>query len=254
MTKALAYPLRNMDDILDKLRTAKYITKLDLSQAYHQIPLDAKCREGTAFSVPGRGLFQFLRLPYGLANAPAVFQCIMDELIKSEWEPYVSAYLDDVIIVAPTFEEHIKWLEAVLEALKKANLQINLKKSEFGCAEVKYLEYVVNEDGLKADEDKVRPVLEYPAPLNVKQLRRFLGMIGWYSRFIARLAEYKAPLTKLMRKNVRWNWTEEQQEASEKMKLALTHSPVLARPDLSLPFSLHRRQRLCHRGCAHTDF
>ena len=100
VTKALAYPLRNMDDILDKLRTAKYITKLDLSQAYHQIPLDPKCREA---SEPGRGLFQFLRLPYGLTNAPAVFQRIMDELIKSEWEPYVFAYLDDVIIVAPTF-------------------------------------------------------------------------------------------------------------------------------------------------------
>ena len=109
MTKALAYPLRNMDDILDKLRTAKYITKLDLSQSYHQIPLDPKCREATAFSVQGRGLFQFLRLPYGLTNATAVFQRIMDELIKSEWEPYVFAYSDDVIIIAPTFEEHIKW-------------------------------------------------------------------------------------------------------------------------------------------------
>ena len=188
--------------------------------------------------MPGRGLFQFLRLPYGLTNAPAVFQRIMDELIKSEWEPYVFAYLDDVIIVAPTFEEHVKWLEAVLEALKKANLQINLKKSEFCCAEVKYLGYIVNEDGLKADEDKVRPILEYPAPLNLKQLRRFLGMIGWYSRFIARLAEYKAPLSKLMRKDVRWHWTEEQQEAFEKLKLALTQAPVLARLDLSLPFTL----------------
>ena len=153
--------LRNIDDILDKLRTAKYITKLGLSQAYHQIPLDPRCREVTAFSVPGLGLFQFLRLPYGLTNAPAVFQRIMDELIKSEWEPYVFAYLDDVIIVAPTFEEeHIKWLETVLEALKRANLQNNLKKSEFCCTEVKYLGYVVNENSLKADEDKVRPILE----------------------------------------------------------------------------------------------
>ena len=90
----------------------------------------------------------------------------------------------------------------------------------------------MNEGGLKADEDKVRPILEYPAPLNLKQLRRFLGMIGWYSRFIARLAEYKAPLTKLMRKDVRWHWTEEQQEAFEKLKLALTQAPVLTRPDL----------------------
>ena len=151
-----------------------------------------------------------------------MFQRIIDELFKSEWEPYVFAYLDDVIIVAPTFEEHIKWLEAVLEALKKANLQINLKKLEFCCAEVKYLGYVVNEDVLKAYEDKVRPILENPAPPNLKQLRRFLGMIGWYSRFIARLAEYKAPLSMLMTKHVRWQWNEEQQEAFEMLKLALT--------------------------------
>ena len=82
------------------------------------------------------------------------------------------------------------------------------------------------------------PILKYPAPTNLKQLRRFLGMIGWYSRFIARLAEYKAPLSKLMRKDMRWQWNEEQQEAFEKLKLALTQAPVLARPDLSLPFTL----------------
>ena len=116
----------------------------------------------------------------------------MDELIKSEWEPYVFAYLNDMIIGEPTSENHIKWLEAVLEALKKANLQINLKKSEFCYAEVKYLGYIVNEDGLKVNEDKVRPFLEYPAPINLKQLRRFLGMISWYFRFIARLAEYSS--------------------------------------------------------------
>ena len=117
-------------------------------------------------------------------------------------EPCVFGYLDDVIIVLPTFEEYVKWLEIVLAALKDANLQINLKKSEFCCAEVKYLGYFVNEDELKTDEDKVKPILEYPALFNIRQLRRFLSTIGWYSRFIAQLAEYKAPLTKLLRKDL----------------------------------------------------
>ena len=162
-----------------------------------------------------------------------------------------------MIIVAPTFEEHIKCLEAVLEALKKANLQINLKKSEFCCAEVKYLGYIVNEDSLKADEDKVRPILEYPAPNNLRQLSRFLGMIGWYSRFIVRLAEYKAPLSKLLRKDVWWHWTDEQKAAFEKLKLALalTQALVSARPCRS-----HSRCRrtpatmaLCHRWSAYTS-
>ena len=162
----------------------------------------------------------------------------MDNLINAAWEPSVFAYLDDVIIVSPTFEENVKWLEIVLSALKVANLQINLKKSEFCCAEVKYLGYIVNEDGLKTDDDKVKPILEYPEPSNVRQLKRFLGMFGWYSRFIAHLAEYKAPLTKLLRKDVRWQWHEEQQQAFERLKLVLTQAPVLARPDLSLPFTL----------------
>ena len=105
------------------------------------------------------------------------------------------AYLGDLIIVSPTFEEHTKWLEIVLAALKDANLQINLKMSEFCCAEITYLGYVVNKDGLKTDEVYVKPILEYLAPLNIRQLRRFLGMIGWYPRFIAHLAEYRAPLT-----------------------------------------------------------
>ena len=128
-----------------------------------------------------------------------------------------------------------------MKSTKNTNLQINLKKSEFFCAEVKYLGYIVNEDGLKTDDDKVKPILEYPAPFNVRQLRRFLGMIGWYSRFIGHLAEYKAPLTKLLRKDVRWQWHEEQQQAFERLKLALTQASclqVLARPDLSLPFTL----------------
>ena len=193
-------------------------------------------RGHSIFSTRAR-TFYFTRLPYGLTNAPAVFQRIIDNLIKAAWEPYVFAYLDDVIIISPTFE-HVKWLEIVLSAFKVANLQINLKKSEFCCAEVKYLGYIVNEDGLKTDEDKVKPILEYPTPFNVRQLRRFLGMIGWYSRFITHLAEYKAPLTKLLRKDVRWQWNEEQQQAFERLKLALTQASVLAKPDLSLPFTL----------------
>ena len=164
-----------------------------------------------------------------------MFQRITDNLIKA---PYVFAYLHDVIIVSPTFEEHVKWLEIVLAALKNTNLQINLEKSEFCCAEVKYLGYIVNEDGLKTDDDKVKPILEYPAPLNIRHLRRFLGMIGWYSRCIAHLGEYKAPLIKLLRKDVRWQWHEEQQQAFERLKFALTQAPVLAQPDLALPFTL----------------
>uniref|UniRef100_A0ABD2WNZ3 RNA-directed DNA polymerase n=1 Tax=Trichogramma kaykai TaxID=54128 RepID=A0ABD2WNZ3_9HYME len=238
VTKKNAYPMRHMDDILDKLREAKFISKLDLSQAYHQILLEEKSKEITAFSVQGRGHFQFRRMPYGLTNAPGTFQALMDRLIGPEWEPHVFSYLDDIIIVTNDFEEHLIWLKRVLSALKEANLQINREKSEFLCSEVKYLGYVVDGGGLRVDNDKVKPIVDYPAPVNTKQLKRFLGMIAWYGRFIKDAAELKAPLTELLRKDVAWNWTEKHQKAFEELKAALTEAPVLIRPNFEKPFSV----------------
>ena len=221
LTKRDAYPIPYMDDIFDKLRSAKYISTLDLSQAYHQIPLEVfKSREVTAFTVPGRGLMQFTRMPYGLTKAPASFQQIMDKLIRPEWNPHEFAYLDDIVIVTESFQEHIKWLRIVLEALQKANLQVNKERSRFCVSEVKYLGYVVNADGLHADPDKVKPITEYPAPTNLHQLRRFLGMMGWYFRFIPKFADYRAPLNKLTRKGIRWHWEAEQEDEKTFDRLA----------------------------------
>ena len=238
VTKRDAYPIPHMDNIFDKLRSARYISTLDLSQAYHQIPLEAKSREVTAFTIPGRGLMQFTRMPYGLTNAPATFQRIMDNLIRPEWSPHVFAYLDDIVIVTESFDKHIKWLKIVLEALKKGNLQVNKNKSKFCVSEVKYLGYVVDANGLHADPDKIKPIAEYPAPTNLRQLRRFLGMMGWYSRFIPHFADYRAPLNQLTPKGVKWHWDTAQQEAFETLKLALTQAPVLARPDFTRLFCL----------------
>ena len=148
------------------------------------------------------------------------------------------AYLDDIVIVTESFEEHLKWLRIVLEALKMANLQVNKDKSKFCIPEVKYLGYVVDSNGVHTDPDKIRPIVEYPAPTNLRQLRRFLGMMGWYARFIPRFADYCAPLNELTRKGVKWHWGSEQQEAFQKLKLAITEAPVLARPDFSRPFCL----------------
>ena len=129
LNKRDAYHIPHMNDIFDKLRSAKYISTLDLSQAYHQISLEVKSREVTAFTVAGRGLMQFTRMSYELTNAPASFQRIMDKLIRPEWSPHVFAYLDDIVIVTESFQEHNKWLRIVLEALRKSNLQVNKEKS-----------------------------------------------------------------------------------------------------------------------------
>ena len=238
VTKKDAYPLAYMNGILDKLRCARFISTIDLSQAYHQVPLNKKSREYTAFTVPGLGLLQFKRMPYGLTNAPATFQRLLDRIITPDMEPYAFAYLDDIIIATETFEEHLHWLDKVLHKLREANLTINRDKCEFCRSQVKYLGFLVNSEGLRVDPDKVSPILQFPAPVNVSKVRQFLGLASWYRRFIPDFATIAAPLTLLLRKNQPWVWGEEQQSAFEKIRFLLATNPVLARPDYSKEFQL----------------
>lgn len=153
-----AYHLPKIDSILHKLRKAKYISKLDVYKGFLNIPLEKNIREKTAFVISGRGLYQFVRMPLGLTNAPATFQRLIDALIGPDMEPYVFAYLDEIIIVTETFSEHLQWLKIVLEKIKKANLNLNIYKCEFCCHQVEYLGYMVNIHGLLVDPDKTEPI------------------------------------------------------------------------------------------------
>ncbi|KAL7290003.1 hypothetical protein TKK_0015735 [Trichogramma kaykai] len=233
-----AYPEANMDMILDRLQNARFISTIDLKAAFLQVPLDKESRKYTAFAVPGSGLWQFLRMPYGLSNSPSTFSRLVDALFGPAYEPYIFAYLDDVIVVTDTFADHLKWLRFALSRLVDAGLQVNRKKCHFCRPRVLYLGFQLDHEGLRPDPERIQPVVNYPAPTNVKQLRRFFGMVGWYARFIARDSEIKAPLTKLLKKTEEWKWGEEQQTAFERLKSALTSAPVLARPDFSKPFKV----------------
>ncbi|KAL7304725.1 hypothetical protein TKK_0002964 [Trichogramma kaykai] len=233
-----AYPEANMDMILDRLRNARFISTIDLKAAFLQVPLNKESRKYTAFAVPGSGLWQFLRMPYGLSNSPSTFSRLVDALFGPAYEPHIFAYLEDVIVVTDTFADHLKWLRFALSRLVDAGLQINREKCHFCRPRVLYLGFQLDHEGLRPDPERIQPVVNYPAPTNVKQLRRFLGMVGWYARFIARDSEIKAPLTKLLKKTEEWKWGEEQQTAFERLKSALTSAPVLARPDFSKPFKV----------------
>ncbi|MCI0562406.1 MAG: reverse transcriptase domain-containing protein [Nitrososphaera sp.] len=224
--------------ILDKLRLARYISTIDLSQAYFQIPLTKESREITAFIVPTKGLFHFTRMPYGLTKAPATFQRLLDRLIGPAMDPYAFAYLDDIIIATRTFEEHLHRLRRVLRTIYQAGLTINPEKCKFCCSEVKYLGFVVNQDGLQVNPDKVTPVVNYPVPKTVKQVRRFLGMASWYRRFIPNFASATEPLNRLLRKNQPWIWEEEQADAFNEIRRRPSTAPTLACPDFSLKFVL----------------
>ena len=217
ITKKDLYPMPIMAEIFDALRSAKYISKIDLRSAYHQIPLEEESRKITAFTVPGKGMYQFKRMPYGLKNAPAKFQRLMDKIIIPDLKHNVFCYLDDIIIMTENFEEHLKHLEIVLVKISQAGLTINLEKCEFGYSEVKYLGFIVNEKGLLMDEDKIKPILEFATTKNVKQLQRIIGMTSWYRRFIPKFSEIMEPQHALLKKGVEWEWNAKQEQALEKI-------------------------------------
>lgn len=231
-----AYPLPYVNSILDRLRGAKFLSSLDLKSAYWQVPLEKSSREKTAFTIPGKGLFHFLRLPFGLHNSPATWQRLVDSILGTDLEPYVFIYLDDFIIVTPTFEEHLRVLKEILLRLRYAGLTVNTEKCKFCLDELKYLGYVVNQSGLHVDPEKVECIVNYPAPTNIKAVKRFVGMTSWYRRFIPNYAITMSPLHALTKKNVTWEWTSEAEAAFCSVKELLVSAPILTCPDFNLPF------------------
>lgn len=234
-----AYPLPKINAILDKLREAKYISTIDLKNGYWQVPLSEVSKPLTAFTVPGRGLYQFKVMPFGLHAAPATFQRLLDRVIGPELEPRAFAYLDDLVLATPTFEEHLELLRDVFQRLREANLKINPEKCQFCRTELRYLGHVINSQGVNTDPEKVRAIVDFLQPKTVRQLRRFLGMASWYRRFVPNFAKCSAPLTKLLKKNTTWQWGQSQETAFKTLKEKLTTSPTLVCPDFNLPFELH---------------
>ena len=225
--------------ILDKLQKANYISTIDLDQALYQITLDEKREEDTAFTVPGRGLFQFTRMPFRLTNAPATFQRLIDKVIDPELEPHAFAYLDDVIIASETFEDHLKWLKEVLDKLAAAGLSVNLEKCQFFRSVIKYVGFLNSNKGVKVDPNKVAPILDLPAPRNIRKLWSFLDSARWDRRSLLNFATVAKPLFWLLKKAQPFDWQEEQKAAFQAIKTALTTAPVIARPDFAHPFTFH---------------
>lgn len=233
-----AYPLPRIDTILNRLRDAKYVSSLDLKDGYWQIPMDKESRKYTAFAVAGRGLYQWRVMPFGLHSAPATFQRALDSVIGPDLEPHAFAYLDDIIVIGKTLEDHLANLREVFRRLQAAKLKINPEKCEFFKRETKYLGHVVSGDGIKTDPDKVSAIAKMQPPKSVKEVRSFLGMASWYRRFVPDFASMSQPLTFLLKKGRHWKWGDEQQQAFDTLKTKLTEAPVLACPDFTKTFTL----------------
>ena len=222
------YPLPRIDDLFAALAGGKAFSELDLAHAYQQVPLEETARKYVTINTQ-KGLFQYTCLPFGVSSAPAIFQRIMDNLLQGI--PQVCVYFDDILVTGKSTEEHLKNLEEVLSRLRNAGMRLKKSKCAFLLPQVKYLGHQISEKGLQPTTQKLRAIVEAPAPHNVSQLKSFLGMINYYSKFLPNLSTQLAPLYSLLQKKTIWSWGKAQQQAFEKAKQQLVSAQVLAHYD-----------------------
>lgn len=236
------YPMPEINYVIDQLKGQQYFITLDLASGFHQIKMKESDIEKTAFSI-NNGKYEFTRMPFGLKNAPAIFQRAIDDVLREHIGKICYVYIDDVIIFGKTLEETLKNLEVILKALNDANLKIQLDKSEFLHKEIEFLGYVITSKGLKPNIKKIEAIEKYPEPSTIKELRSFLGMMGYYRRFVKDFAKIAKPLTSLLRgegctSNKKIKFNEAESNCFRKMKSILSSSDILIYPDYSKPFIL----------------
>uniref|UniRef100_A0A6V7KDU1 RNA-directed DNA polymerase n=1 Tax=Bracon brevicornis TaxID=1563983 RepID=A0A6V7KDU1_9HYME len=234
-TVADAYPLPNITDILEQLGGSKYFSVFDLASGYHQIEMDPRDSHKTAFSTP-KGHWEFNRMPFGLKNAPATFQRLMNSVLSGLQGSSMFVYLDDIIVFAKDLNEHKQKIDVLMQRLRKTNLKLQPDKCEFLRPEVNYLGHIISEDGLKPDPKKIIAVHKFPQPKKPKNIREFLGLTGYYRRFVKNFSKIAKPLTKLLENDVEFTWSKEAQDAFETLKKALCEAPILQYPDFTKPF------------------
>ncbi|CAG4983670.1 unnamed protein product [Parnassius apollo] len=231
------YPIPQISEILDQLGNSKYFSTLDLASGFHQLLIKPEDASKTAFSVP-QGHFQFNRMPFGLKNAPSTFQKLMNACLSGLQGSRCFVYLDDIVIYSFDLSSHIDNLNAVFKRLRNYNLKLQPEKCEFLRKEVIYLGHIIGEHGVKPNPEKVRAVTEFPVPKSPKDIKSFLGLVSYYRRFIPDFSKYAKSLTSLLKKDVPFEWKNEQQLSFETLKGKLVTAPVLAYPDFTKPFLL----------------
>lgn len=235
ITKTDSYPLPRMDDLLHATKKTFFMTTIDLRSGYHQINVREEDRDKTAFVSPF-GVYRFLRLPFGLCNAPATFQRLIDRFRSGIPNVMLLAYLDDLIILSEDFNTHIADVKLVFDRLRQFKLRANRDKCTFASARVKYLGHIITSDGIQVDPDKTAAIADIPPPRNVKQVQSFLQTCSWYRRFIDKFADISKPLSNLTKKNANWEWGPLHQQSFEQLKTALVRAPILQQSDGTKPY------------------
>ena len=236
-SKVDPYPMPRVDHLIDQVGKSPCITTLDLTKGYWQVPVAEADRVKTAFTTPF-GLFQFVRMPFGLQGAPATFQRMVDRLLDGM--DFASAYIDDIIIFSNTWEDHLGHIRQVLNRIKEAGLTLRKKKCQFGMSDCVYLGHRIGSGKVQPEQAKVISIRQYTQPTSKKQLRSFLGLTGYYRKFVPHYTQLALPLTDLTRKTKpnKLDWTSECEAAFQALKSALCSSPILMSPDFQQDFNV----------------
>ena len=228
------FPIPVIEELLDKLKEAWVFMKLDLRSGYHQIRMEETDIEKMAFCTH-HGHYEFLVMPFGLTNATSTFQSRMNEVFQEVLRKFVLVFFDDILVCSPTRKVHWKLLESVFEILKENHLVVKKEKCSLAKEEVHCLGHIIFVGGVKADPEKIEAMRTWPQPKNVRELRGFLGLTGYYCRFVASYGQIARSLTELLKKGG-FNWEQEVSEAFERLKQSITEAPVLALPDFEQEF------------------
>jgi hypothetical protein len=232
------YPLPRIDVLFDQLVEAKVFSKIDLRSSYHQIKIRASDILKTAFSTR-YGLYENLVMSFGLTNAPAYFMYLMNSVFMPELDKFVVVFIDDILVYSRNEEEHTMHLHIVLQRLRDHHLYAKLSKCDFWLREIKFLGHTISQDGISVDPEKVQEVMDWKPLTTVQQIRSFLGLAGYYRRFIPDFSRIAKPMTELLKKGVKFDWGQKCEDAFHALRQHLTTALVLAQPDNTKSFDVY---------------
>jgi hypothetical protein len=246
------YPLPRIDILFDQLTRARVFSKIDLRSGYHQIRIRPKDIPKTAFTTR-YGLFEYRVMSFRLTNAPAHFTYLMNSVFMPEFDKFVVVFIDDILIYSKNEEEHARHLRIVLTRLREHQLYAKFSKCVFWLEEIQFLGHVLSAKGIAVVPSKVKDILEWKPPTTVHQVRSFLGLAGYYRRFILDFSKLVKPITSLLKNDTKFSWSSRYNEAFEQLKVLLTTTPVLAQPDIEKPFDVYCDASGSGLGCVLTQ-